>query len=72
MKKGISNGTGKETISDEASEIVSVSVPSPSINTIQSAGAVEYTDCISAESKTPPSPMSVLDKTLNNLMMRLQ
>ena len=36
----------------------------------QSAGAVEYTDCTSAEGKTPP--LSVLDMTQNNLMVRLQ
>ena len=34
-----------------------------------SAGAVEYTNCISAESKTL-SATSVLDMTLNNLMVR--
>ena len=34
-------------------------------------GAVEYTECISAE-EYDPSPMSVLDMTLNNLMVRLQ
>ena len=34
----------------------------------QSAGAVEYTDCFSAEGYDPP--MSVLDMTLNNLMVR--
>ena len=38
----------------------------------QSAGAVEYTDCISAEGKTPCPLMSVLDMILNNLMARLQ
>ena len=37
----------------------------------QSAGTVEYTDCSSAEGKTPP-PMSVLDMTLNNLMVGFQ
>ena len=36
----------------------------------QSAEAVEYFDGSSAESKTPPT--SVLDKTLNNLMVRFQ
>ena len=35
----------------------------------QSDGAEEYTDCTSAEDKTPP-PVSVLDMTLNNLMVR--
>ena len=35
----------------------------------QLAGAVEYTDCFSAEGKNPPSPTSVLDMTLNNLMV---
>ena len=34
----------------------------------QSAGAVEYTDCISAEGKTPTT--SVLDMALNNLIVR--
>ena len=34
------------------------------------AGAIEYTDCISAMVR--PLPMSVLDKTLNYLMARLQ
>ena len=39
----------------------------------QSTDAVEYTDCTSAEGKTsPPLPMSVLDMTLNNLMVRFQ
>ena len=37
----------------------------------QLAGAVEYTDCISAK-EWPPPPMSILDITLNNLMVRLQ
>ena len=37
-----------------------------------SAGAVEYTDCFSAEGvRLPFVSMSVLDMTLNNLMMRL-
>ena len=36
----------------------------------QSAGVVEYTDCFSAEGKPPPT--SVLDMTLNNLMVRFQ
>ena len=40
------------------------------MHSAQLAGTVEYTDCISAEGKT--SPPSVLDMTLNNLMMRLQ
>ena len=35
----------------------------------QSAGAEEYTDCISAEDKTPLT--STLDMTLKNLMVRL-
>ena len=37
----------------------------------QSTGAVEYTDCTFAEGYTPP-PMSVLDMSLNNLMVRFQ
>ena len=37
----------------------------------QSAGAVEYTDCFSAEGKTLPTT-SVLVMTLNNLMVRFQ
>ena len=37
----------------------------------QSAGAVEYTDCTSAEVWDPP-PMSVLDMTVNDLMVRFQ
>ena len=39
----------------------------------QLAGAVEYTDCISAEGgvRPPPSPTSVLDMTLN-LMVKLE
>ena len=41
------------------------------INLAQSAGAVEYTNCTSARGKTP-SPTSVLDMTLNNLMVRFQ
>ena len=36
----------------------------------KSAVAVEYTDCFSAKGMTPP--MSVLDMTLNNLMVRFQ
>ena len=38
----------------------------------QLAGAVEYTDCFSAEGVRPPPPTSVLDMTLNNLMVRFQ
>ena len=38
----------------------------------QSAGAEEYTDCASAEGKETPPPTSVLDMTLNNLMVRFQ
>ena len=37
----------------------------------QSAGTVEYTNCFSAEG-LDPTPMSVLDMTLNYLMMRFQ
>ena len=37
----------------------------------QLAGAVEYTDCISAE-EYPIPRMSILDMTLNHLMVRLQ
>ena len=37
----------------------------------QLAGAVEYTDCITAEGYGRP-PTSVLDMTLNNLMVRFQ
>ena len=33
----------------------------------QSAGAAEYTDCTSAEMEDPPT--SVLDMTLNNLIV---
>ena len=40
-------------------------------NLAQSAGAVEYTDCIYAEGIGPP-PTTVLHMTLNNLTMRLQ
>ena len=36
----------------------------------QSAGAVEYTNCTSAEGKNPP--LSVFDMALNNLMMKFQ
>ena len=36
----------------------------------QSAGAVEYTDCTSAERIDPP--MSALNMTLNYLMVRFQ
>ena len=35
-----------------------------------SAGAVEYTNCFSAKGKTPST--SILDMTLNNLMVRFQ
>ena len=42
------------------------------IHTIaQSAGAIEYTDCISAE-RQDPLPTIVEDMTPNNLMMKLQ
>ena len=37
---------------------------------VQSAGAVEYTDWFSVERQD--SPTSVLDMTLNNLMVRFQ
>ena len=37
----------------------------------QSAGVVEYTNCTSAEGVTLPTT-SVLDVTLNNLMVRIQ
>ena len=40
------------------------------IKIVQSAGAVEYTDCISTEVKTPPT--GFLDMQLNNLMVRFQ
>ena len=36
------------------------------------AGAVEYTDCISAEGLDPAYRKSILDMTLKNLMVRLQ
>ena len=36
----------------------------------QSAVAVEYTNCISAEEY--PSPMIILDMILNNLMVKFQ
>ena len=36
----------------------------------QSAGTVEYIDCFSAQGYEPPN--SVLDMTLNNLIVRLQ
>ena len=38
----------------------------------QSAGAVEYTDCISAEGVRSHPPTSVLDMTQNNLMLKFQ
>ena len=42
-------------------------------NTIaQSIGAVEYTDCISAEGRDNPTTTSVLNIRSNNLMVRLQ
>ena len=38
-----------------------------------SAGAVEYANCTSAEEKDPPTAtMSVLDMTLNHLIVKLQ
>ena len=40
-------------------------------NLVLSACAVEYTDCINAVALEQP-PTSVLDMTLNNLMVRLQ
>ena len=43
------------------------------INVAQSAGAVEYTDCFSADGEDlPPPATSVLDVTQNNLMVRFQ
>ena len=38
----------------------------------QSAGAEECTDCFPAEGVRPPPSTSVLDMTLNNLMVRFQ
>ena len=40
------------------------------ISIAQLAGAVKYTDCSPAGEKEPLPPMSVLDMTLNNLMVR--
>ena len=37
----------------------------------QSTGAVEYTDCFSAEGLSPP-PTSVLDITLNKLIVMFE
>ena len=42
------------------------------IKMAHSSGAIEYTDCISAEGIRPPPPMSVLYMTLNNLIVRFQ
>ena len=42
------------------------------ITAAQSAGIVEYSDCISAEGYDPLPPMSVLDITQNHLIMNLQ
>ena len=39
---------------------------------VPSAGAVDYTDCISGEGSDSSTLTSVLDITLNNLMVRLQ
>ena len=39
-------------------------------NFAQLAGAVEYIDCTSADGNPPPT--SVLDMTLNNLIVRFQ
>ena len=39
---------------------------------IQSTGAAEYIDFISAEEKVLPQKMSVLDTTRNYLMVRFQ
>ena len=44
--------------------------PTNKCSLAKSPGRVEYTDCFSTEGKTPPT--SVLDMTLNNLMVRLQ
>ena len=41
-------------------------------NIVQLAGAVEYTDCISAKGQDPLAPMRVLDMTLNNLVVKFQ
>ena len=42
----------------------------PDQKSAQSAGAIEYTDCISAEDDS--APLSVQDKTLNNLIVKFQ
>ena len=36
------------------------------------ASVVEYTDCNSAEGKTPPQPTRILDMTLNNILAKYQ
>ena len=41
------------------------------LHSAQLAGAVQCADCISAE-EWEPCPTSVLDMTLNNMMVRLQ
>ena len=37
-----------------------------------SAGAAEYTDCVSAEESDSPTPTNVLDMTINNLMVSFE
>ena len=44
----------------------------PLLNIAQSAGAVEDADCASAEGGTPTSETSVIDMTLNNLIVMFQ
>ena len=43
-------------------------VETSQVTLAQSAGAEEYTDCISAEEYPPPT--SILDMALNNLIVR--
>ena len=69
------NGKGRKTYSRRRSTVKSderwkVFVLSMQTTFAQSAGVVEYTDYTSAD--PPPHPTSVLDMTLNNLMVRFQ
>ena len=57
--------------SGESQFFLGFSAP-PSLFLAPSAGTVECSDCISAAGLSLPTPMSVLDMILNNLMVRLQ
>ena len=65
IKKNLSNNNTKSVYKNEQwMRFLNLSVS-------QSAGAIEYTNCIYTEAYDP-SPTNVLDMTVNNLMVRFQ